>query len=167
MSMHGPIALISLFLMAAAIPNGVAAQGSEPLTGTWKLNPTKSKFEPAAHASENSTVTNTISGNVITTIVDQVEAKGQRVHIEYTVTLDGADHPWKGTIDGNPILSQDGVSLKKLDDHTYHVENKLKGKVLTTNHIVVAKDGKSRTMTILGTNGQGQRIHHVLVFDKQ
>jgi hypothetical protein len=43
----------------------------------------------------------------------------------------------------------------------------LNGKVMTTNHIVVAADGKSRTVTISGTNAQGQKIHHVVVYDKQ
>jgi len=69
--------------------------------------------------------------------------------------------------DGNPNPGQDAVSFKKFDAHTYHVENKLKGKVLTTNHIVVAPDGKSRTVTITGTNAQGQKVHHVVVYDKQ
>jgi hypothetical protein len=59
------------------------------------------------------------------------------------------------------------VSFKKLDDHTYHVENKLKGKVTTINHIVVAADGKSRTVTMTGTNAQGQKVNHVVVYDKQ
>jgi hypothetical protein len=67
----------------------------------------------------------------------------------------------------NPNPGPDAVSFKKLDAHTYHVENKLKGKVLTTQHIVVAPDGKSRTVTISGTNAQGQKVHHVVVYDKQ
>src|SRR5699024_5166358 len=128
-------ALISLVLIAAALPNAVAAQAPESLAGTWKMNATKSKYDPAWHANHSVTVTYTFRGNSVTATIDQLNAKGQKVHVEYTATLDGADHPWKGTIDGAPNLGQDAVSFKKLDDHTYHVENKLKGKVLTTNHI--------------------------------
>jgi hypothetical protein len=73
----------------------------------------------------------------------------------------------KGTIDGKPNPNQDAVSFKKLDDHTYHVENKLKGKVMTTNHIVVSADGKSRTSTTTGTNAEGQKVHNVAVYDRQ
>lgn len=167
MSTHRHVALMSLVLIAAALPSAVAAQATESLAGTWKLNVAKSKFDPASLANKSSTVTYTFSGNNVTANVDQVNAKGQKVHIEYTATLDGADHPWKGTIDGKPNPSQDAVSFKKLDAHTYHVENKLKGKLLTTNHSVVAADGKSRTMTITGTNAEGQKVHHVLVYDKQ
>ena len=32
---------------------------------------------------------------------------------------------------------------------------------------VVAADGKSRTVTTDGTNAQGQKVHHVAVYDKQ
>ena len=113
------------------------------------------------------TTTYTFSGKNVTVNVDQVNAQDQKVHIEYTATLDGADNPWTGTIDGKPNPGQDAVSFKKLDAHTYHVENKLKGKVLTTNHIVVAPDGKSRTVTITGTNAAGQKLHHVVVYEKQ
>ena len=158
---------MSLVLIAAALPSTVAAQGTESLAGTWKLNAAKSKYDPASLANKSGTTTYTFSGKNVTVNVDQVNAQDQKVHIEYTATLDGADNPWTGTIDGKPNPGQDAVSFKKLDAHTYHVENKLKGKVLTTNHIVVAPDGKSRTVTITGTNAAGQKLHHVVVYEKQ
>jgi hypothetical protein len=167
MSTHRRIALMSLVLIAAALPGAVAAQATESLAGSWKLNAAKSKYDPAALANKSGTTTYTFSDNNVTANIDQVNAKDQKVHIEYTATLDGADSPWKGTIDGKPNPAQDAVSFKKLDAHTYHVENKLKGKVLTTNHIVVAPDGKSRTVTVTGTNAAGQKVHHVVVYDKQ
>jgi hypothetical protein len=154
-------------LIAAALPNAVAAQASQSLAGTWKLNAAKSKYDPAALANSSGTVTYTFSGSSVTATIDQVNAKGQKVHVEYTATLDGADHPWKGTIDGQPNPGQDAVSFRKLNDNTYHIENKLKGKVTTINHIVVAADGRSRTTTTTGTTADGQKVHHVVVYDKQ
>jgi len=165
MSTHRRVALIS-FVIAAALPRVVAAQG-ESLAGTWKLNAAKSKFEPASLATKSSTATYTFTDKTVTLNVDLVNAKDQKVHVEYTATLDGADSPWKGTIDGKPNTGQDAVSFKKLDAHTYHVENKSKGKVTTTQHIVVAADGKSRTVTTTGTNAEGQKVHNVAVYDKQ
>ena len=167
MSTHRRVALMSLLALAAALPSAAAAQGAESLAGSWKLNAAKSKYDPASLANKSGTTTFTFSGKSVTANIDQVTAKDQKVHIEYTATLDGADHPWKGTIDGKANPAQDALSFKKLDAHTYHVENKLKGKVMTTNHIVVAPDGKSRTVTITGTNAQGQKVHHVVVYDKQ
>ena len=156
MSTHRRVALMSLVLIATALPGAGTAQGTESLAGTWKLNAAKSKYDPASLANKSGTTTFTFSGNSVTASIDQVTAKDEKVHIEYTATLDGADSPWKGTIDGTPSTTQDVVSFKKLDANTYHVENKLKGKLLTTNHIVVAPDGKSRTVTITGTNAAGQ-----------
>ena len=167
MSTHRRVAMMSLVLIAAALPGAVAAQAPESLAGTWKLNAAKSKYDPASLANKSGTTTYTFSGTSVTAKIDQVNAKDQKVHIEYTATLDGADHPWKGTIDGKPNTGQDAVSFKKLDAHTYHVENKLKGKVMTINHIVVAPDGKSRTVTISGTNADGQKVHHTVVYEKQ
>ena len=167
MSTHRRVALLSLLALAAALPNAVGAQGTESLAGTWKLNAAKSKWSPASLGSKSGTSTFTFSGKSVTANVDQVNAKDQKVHFEYTAPIDGADSPWKGTTDGTATASQDAVSFKKLDAHTYHIENKLKGKVLTTNHIVVAADGKSRTVTVTGTSPDGQKIHHVLVYEKQ
>jgi hypothetical protein len=167
MSMRTRAAAISLVLAAAILPSAVAAQATQSLAGTWKLNAAKSKFDPADLTPKSSTATYAFSGNSVTTTVDQVNAKGQKVHTEYTATLDGADHPWKSTIDGKPNTGQDAVTFKKLDANTYHVENKLKGKVLTVNHIVVAADGKSRTSTTTGTNADGQKVHNVAVYEKQ
>ena len=166
MSTYRRAAVMSLVLIAA-LPGAAAAQASESLAGTWKLNVAKSKYDPAELAVKSGTTTYTFSGNNVTVAIDQVNAKGQKVHIEYTATTDGADHPWKGTLDGKPIVGQDAVSFRKLDAQTYHIENKAKGKVLTTNHIVVAADGKSRTSTTTGTNAEGQKVNHVVVYDKQ
>ena len=124
MFVHRRAALISLVLTAAVLPHSVAAQ-AEPLAGTWQMNATKSKYDPAELANKSGTVTYTFSGKSVTATIDQVNAKGQKVHVEYSATLDGADNPWKGTIDGKPNLTQDAVSFKKLDGNTYHVENKL------------------------------------------
>jgi len=166
MSMHRRAALISLVCIVATLPRAAAAQAPS-LAGTWKLNAEKSKYEPAELANKSGTVTYAFDGNNVSATIDQVNAKGQKVHIEYKATLDGADHPWKGTIDGKPNETQDAVSFKQLKPNTYHVENKLKGKVVTINHIVVADDGKTRTSTTTGTNAAGQKIHNVVVYDKQ
>ena len=167
MSTHRRVALVSLLALATTLPGPASAQGAESLAGTWKLNVAKSKYDPASLANKSGTTTYTFSGNSVTANIDQVNAKDQKVHVEYTATLDGADSPWKGTIDDKPNPAQDAISFKKLDANTYHVENKLNGKVLTTNHIVVAADGKSRTVTISGTNAAGQKVNHHVVYDKQ
>ena len=164
--LHRSVTHLGLALIVFALPHTLAAQ-AQSLAGTWTLNAAKSKFEPADLGTKSSTSTYTFSGNSVSVTVDQVNAKGQKVHIEYTAPLDGKDGTWKGTIDGKPNMNQDAVTFKKLDANTYHVENKLKGKVTTVNHIVVAADGKSRTSTTTGTNAEGKKIHNVAVYEKK
>jgi hypothetical protein len=86
---------------------------------------------------------------------------------EYTATFDGRDHPSRGTIDGKPASNQDAISWRKIDDRTYEVLNKLNGRVLTTQRIVIAADGATRTTTITSTNAQGRTVHNVLFFERQ
>ena len=45
--------------------------------------------------------------------------------------------------------------------------NKKGGKVTTTQRNVVAADGKTRTVTTTGTDGQGQKVNNVAVYEKQ
>jgi hypothetical protein len=41
------------------------------------------------------------------------------------------------------------------------------GKVVETGREVVSSNGKTRTATGTGTNARGQKVHEVLVWDKQ
>jgi hypothetical protein len=41
------------------------------------------------------------------------------------------------------------------------------GKVMLSGKIVVAADGKSRTVTASGTNAKGEKVTQMAVYDKQ
>lgn len=118
-----------------------------------------------APKSGRSRITVTTEGIKVTT--DGMNAKGEETHGEYTAKLDGKDYPWKGTVAGKPSTEQDAVSWKKIDEWTYENTSKLKGKTLTVSHVVISKDGKSRTNTVTGTNAQGQTVNSVIRYDKQ
>jgi hypothetical protein len=45
--------------------------------------------------------------------------------------------------------------------------NKKDARVTTTNTSVISSDGKTRTITTKGTNGQGQSVNNVGVYEKQ
>ncbi len=98
---------------------------------------------------------------------DGQNAKGEETHSEYTAKLDGKDYPWKGTVAGKPNMEQDAVSWKRIDEWTYENTSKLKGKVLTVSHVVISKDGKTRTNTVTGTNAAGQTVNNVVKYEKQ
>lgn len=140
---------------------------TSPLSGTWKLNLAKSKYSPADLAPKSGTIKYDATADGLKGTTDVVDSQGRKVHAEYTVKFDGKAGAWKGTLDGKPNPDQDGVTWKKIDNYTYETTTTLKGKALTTTHIVVARDGKSRTGTATGKNAQGKMVKNTVVYDKQ
>jgi hypothetical protein len=66
---------------------------------------------------------------------------------------------------GDP--DSDARSYTRVNDHTLTLTLKKGGKVTSTGRIVVAADGKSRTVTTSGTDAQGKKITATAVYDKQ
>ena len=129
------------------------------MPGTWTLDVSKSTYSPGpAPKSQHAVLTAVPNG--IRTVADRVEADGKTVHFEWTGTFDQKDQP----VVGDP--ARDAVSVKKIDDYTIEVTNKKGGKVTTVLHAAYAKDGKSRTETITGTDGQGRKVENVTFWTK-
>lgn len=149
-------------LLAAAALVGVVgatalAQPSNPLVGTWKLNPAKSK----APFKSGTTVVEAV-GDGIKLIVDLVGTDGTKSHWEFTANYDGKDYP----VTGNSPFG-DSVALTRVDRNTTRTTNKMGGKVTGTHTIVVAADGKTRTTTFKGTNAKGESVESVSYYEKQ
>ena len=130
-----------------------------PNLGTWKLNEGKSKIP--AGVSKNTSVTYTADGDNLKAALEGVDAKGNPTHSEWTGKFDGKDYP----VTGDPNV--DSRSITKVDDHHYKVASKKDGKVVQSGTIVIAPDGKSRTLTISGTNAAGKKTSATFVYDKE
>jgi hypothetical protein len=127
--------------------------------GTWKLNEAKSKF--SAGAAKGNTVVYEAAGDDVKVAVDGTDGEGKPAHTEWTGKFDGKEYP----VTGDP--NADMRSYKKVDDHTLSLTNKKDGKVTTTARVVVAADGKSRTVTTKGTDAKGKKVSSSAVYDKQ
>ena len=149
--------LLTLVALFAAVTVCIAADDVN--MGTWKLNEAKSKFAPGS--GKNTTVVYTAAGDNIKVTVDGVDADGKATHNEWTGKFDGKDYPVTGD------SSADTRSYKRVNSHTLDLTNKKGGKVTLTGHIVVAADGKSRTVTTSSTDDKGKKIHNTAVYDKQ
>jgi hypothetical protein len=149
-------------LMAAAIVavvgGGVmlAAQAADPLIGTWKLNPAKSKG-----AKSGSTKIEAV-GEGVKFAVDFVGTDGTESHWEFTAKYDGKDNP----VTGNSPYG-DVVALTRVDANTTRITSKQSGKVTATSTIVVSADGKTRTTTTKGTDAKGKPVDVVSLYEKQ
>ena len=145
---------LALCFVAAAV-----CHASDVQMGTWKLNEAKSKL--AAGAPKNNTVVYEAAGDSVKVTIDGTAPDGTATHSEWTGKFDGKDYPSTG----NP--NEDMRSTKQIDDHTIHVTSKKGGKVVLTAHVVVAADGKSRAVTINGTDAQGKKYKSTAVYNKQ
>jgi hypothetical protein len=132
---------------------------ADPNMGTWKLNDAKSKLGPGA--TKNNTVVYEAAGDSVKITVDGVAGDGKPVHHEWTGKFDGKDYP----VTGDP--SHDTRSYKKTGDRTLEFESKKGGKVAGTGRVVVAADGKSRTVTSTTPDPSGKPVKSTAVYDKQ
>jgi hypothetical protein len=146
-------------LLTLALCFVAALAFASPNMGTWKLNEAKSKFPPGA--SKNHTVVYQAAGDDTKVIVDGIDGEGKPTHNEWTGKFDGKDYK----LTGDPTA--DTRSYKKIDDRTTELTNKKDGKVVATGKIVISADGKSRTVTVSGTNAKGEKVASTAVYDKQ
>lgn len=151
------LTLIGLTALAAAT---VLAQTADPATGTWELNVAKSKFVPARMAPRSQTRTYRVEGNQDIARHTGADAQGNPTLIEFTATLDGKACPLKGYADW------DAISMKKIDTHTTEFTQYRDGKATLSGKRVVSKDGKTMTISAQGTAVNGEKVDHVMVFDR-
>jgi len=132
---------------------------ANPTLGTWKLNEVKSKISPGAP--KNLTVVYEAAGGDIKGTIDGVDGMGKPTHNEWTGKFDGKDYP----VTGDP--NSDMRAIKQIDDHNFELTVKKGGKVTMTGKAVISADGKTRTVTVSGTNAEGKKVTSTSVYDKQ
>jgi hypothetical protein len=150
---------IILSVLGVLVAGAVVCFASDANMGTWKLNESKSKFAPGA--AKNSTVVYAAAGDSIKVTVDGVDGDGKPAHNEWTGKFDGKDY----AVTGDP--GTDMRSYKKVNANTLALTTKKAGKVIASGKIVVAKDGKSRTVTTTSTDSKGKKVTNTAVYDKQ
>ena len=150
---------------------------ADPQMGTWKLNEAKSKITPGTTKFTTVTFKN-MSGNIKVT-GDGTDGNGKPIHVEWSGKFDGKDYP----VTGDP--NADMRSYTKVDDRTLDLTAKKGGNTMVTGRVVVAANGKSRTVTTSGTTRtgaqagrawqrgdfqaeqKGKKYKNIAVYDKQ
>jgi len=145
-------ALLGLFATSACL-------AADANMGTWNLNEAKSTIP--AGAPKNTTVVYAAAGADVKVTVDGVSGDGKPTHNEWTGKFDGKDYPVTGD------ATQDARAYRKIDDRTMELDVKKSGKILFTGRIVLSADGKSRTITLSGTDPAGKKISSSATYDKQ
>jgi len=148
-----------LLTLAFCCAGAVVCLAQDQNIGTWKLNEAKSKISRGAP--RNTTVIYEAAGDSVNVKIDGVDSNGKPTHNEWTGKYDGKDYP----VTGDP--NSDARSLTKIDNRTLGFNVKKDGKTTISGRIVVAPDGKSRTVTTSGIDATGKKVSSTAVYDKQ
>ena len=144
-----------------AVSAMAGAQAKDPFVGSWTLNVAKSKYSPGP-APKSVTSTYEAAGKGYKISVKSEPASGAVQQWSYTTNLDGKESPVTGN---NP--NADTVTVKRIDAATIEIVASKGGKATTTQRNTVAADGKTRTVTTTGVDGQGQKVNNVSVFERR
>ena len=144
--------------MALSFMTTAACFAANPHMGTWKLNETKSKIPPGM--GKNTTVTYAEAKDEVKVTVDGVDKDGKPTHSVWVGKFDGKAYPVKGNLPYN------SVAYKMVNDRTNDITTMKDGKTVWSGRITVSADGKSRTVTINGTDADGKKFKGKAVYDK-
>ena len=150
---------IAVFALALSFMATAACFAANPHMGTWKLNETKSKIP--AGMGKNTTVTYAEAKDEVKVTIDGTDKDGKSTHSVWVGKFDGKAYPVKGN------LSYNSVAYKMVNDRTNDITAMKDGKTAWTGRITVAADGKSRTVTINGTDDKGKKFKGKAVYDKE
>jgi hypothetical protein len=151
----GAAAFMALFGAA------LSAQATEPIVGTWKLDPARSTYTPGP-APKSTTITVAPEGEATKVAIDTVNADGSPLKWGFTVLRDGKT---EAPVTGNSLF--DTVTATRESPTAGTNVYKKAGKVVMTTKVAIAGDGKSMTVTATGTDPKGQAVTSAALFTKQ
>ena len=150
---------VVVMLVPALAALALLAQSQEAFYGLWKVDMSKSKYSPGPAPKSNMKKYEPWKDGFKAT-QDMVTAKGEKVHVEVIAKVDGKEYPGKGSPDA------DTYAFKRIDARSYEVTQKKDGKVTIVAKMVVAPDGKSRSIVQTGKNAKGEPVNNTIYWDK-
>jgi hypothetical protein len=182
-------AIVGLLLVIVALMVSVSAQAPQsanPIAGTWKFNPQKSKMSNTLPPKSMVRKYEDRGNGVIIFTQDLVDAGGARRLSMYVAREDGQDYPL--VVQYSDTLPTGMIAFKRVDATTVEqIEKGPNGNVTSSATRKVSPDGRTLTLTVRAAQGggggddaaggiaaaaaaKGQTIERdvdVMVFDKQ
>ena len=151
--------VLTFALCLLALTVSVAQNAS---MGTWKLNEAKSQIP--ADVGKNTAVVYSSAGSDIKITTDGVDAAGKPTHTEWTGKFDAKPYP----VTGDPNVTYRAYKAK--GERVLLPANMKGDKTVSNGKIQIAKDGKSRTVSLNYFSWEGQKkktTHAKYVYDKE
>jgi hypothetical protein len=132
----------------------------DPSVGTWKLNPSESKFSSGPPPQSIILKIEPSGANGLKITTETIDAQGKRSVSTSTGNFDGKDSP----VTGDP--NADSASLKRDDANSTETENKKSGRITSFFRRIVSRDKKKMTVTKTQNDAQGDAVVDIEVFDR-
>jgi hypothetical protein len=145
-------------LAAIAIPVPLVFGAIDLFSGTWKLDPAKSKLRPPAIQSE--TIRIETENEDITLIREGTDSKGDPFQLKLHAQFGGNVF---GLMNSSAFAS---VRLWRTDSRTIMVEFMKSGATVESATIKASKDGKVLKWTTTIRDAKGKEAKYTAVFDK-
>ena len=141
-----PAVLVLVLTLSAALHTGaqlapaphmvavVSSQSPDPAIGTWRLNVSKSRYEPGP-APKKETITFAQVGSDTKVIITGIDGRANMIATEQSANCDGREYP----IVGSPYY--DTVVGTRVDARSAEALRKKAGKVVQTARRVISSDG--------------------------
>ena len=165
--------LVSALLVLGTATIGLSAQAptANPLAGTWKFNPQKSKMQNTLPPRSMTRVYQDRGGGVVIMQQELVDAAGWKTVSLYVAKEDGTDYPL--VVSGADAVPAGWISFKRVDATTTEQSERTAGdggRVRARGTRKMSADGRTMTLTMTPIGGDANgptRESDVLVFDKQ
>ena len=158
------VVLIGILALSAA---GLLFAQKNSLSGAWKLDVSKSKFNPGPDP-KSATLTIDTSGPGVKTRYDETAADDSHIGYEYSTTADdGKEYPVSGTARTALLGGAETVVVRHGGANSLVVHFMKSGQIVATNNTVVSKDGKTLKVTFQGADGKGQPLSSMTVWTRQ
>ena len=154
--------LSALLIISPNLPVNAATPGCDhdPFTGTWQMNPQKSRY-PGATCPKRMVIVMACAANGVRYRSEAIYADGHASRSEYHASYDGKEAIVMGS--GGLLLP---VSLKRLDANTVVATYRRGGQTVATSRRVASRDGRKMTITTNSPDQSGKNVLSIGVYEK-
>jgi hypothetical protein len=146
-------------LTAIALCSLLAAAAPDPVIGVWRLNLTRSRFNPGpAPRSQTRTYIENAKGIQVT--IHSVDLKGRSSTIEFPEKYDGKDY----AVQGSDVA--DALAMVRINDYMAEATMKHGGMVVATARRLITDEGKTLVISFKEISTD-HPVDNELVYERQ
>ena|SRR5579859_3673986 len=155
--------LSAILLLAELSTQAFAQDGMKLKFGTWKLNLKKSTFASGSKPRSDTRIYEDRGDGVIMSTHTTVDQDGREALTIYVAKFDDKEYPV--ITKGSSAFSF--ITFHKVDEHSESFVLTRDGKIAVRGTTTISKDGKTMTMILNRTNGEGQTLQDIDIYEKQ